>query len=127
MLTFPSFEGGLVKVLFLFKEHTLSLRAVEQSNCELPDTSDLLTTYIMEASKPQGTLAKQTTQTNLLLSNDQTDLLFIIHASSSHDQDLTFIITLTMCGVHMKCLISVPLFSDCFVSIEQMCPLSWSV
>ena len=90
-------------MLRLFKEHTLSLRAVEQSNYELSNTSDLLTTYIMAASKPQGTLAKQTTQTTQLLSNDWTDLLFIIYASSSHDQDQTFIITFTMCGVHVKC------------------------
>lgn len=93
--------SSLVKV-FLFKEHTLSPWAVEQSNYELPDISDLLTTHTMVASKPQGILAKQTTGAARLLSNDWTDLLFIIHASSSHDQDQTLVITLTMCGVHVK-------------------------
>lgn len=126
MVTFPTFEGCLVKVLFLFKEYTLSLRAVEQSNYELPDISDLLTTHTMAASKPQGVLAKQPTQTTRLLSNDRTDLLFIIHASSSHDHDQTFIITLTMCGVHAKSLISLLFFCVCFcpsctLSSGEMC------
>ena len=113
-------------MLFLFKEHTLSLRAVEHSNSELPDISDLLTAYTIAASKPQGGLAKQPTQTTPLLSNDRADLLFIIHASSSHDHDQTFIITLTMCGAHAKSWISALCFAVCFclrcaLSSGKMC------
>ena len=76
----------------------------------------------MAASKPQGILAKQPTRTTRLLSNDRTDLLFIIHASSSHGPDQTSIITLTTCGVRRKGWISALFFGVCF----RPCSVLWS-
>lgn len=115
-------------MLFLFKEHTISLRALEQWNYELPDITDLLATYTIEASKPQARLAKQPTRTTRLLSNDRTDLLFIIRASSSHDLDLRSIITLTMCGVNEKsCILAlflgVPFCPCCALLSGKVRPL----
>ncbi|CAB1429890.1 unnamed protein product [Pleuronectes platessa] len=57
------------------------LRASEPSSRELPDKSDLRPHAPRQLPNPRGSLAKPTAGTAQLLSDDGTDLLFIIHAS----------------------------------------------
>lgn len=102
-----------VKVLFLLKDYTLSLRAVEQSDYELPDTSDLLTTYIPRQLPDLRAYSPSSPHKQLDFSRmtEQTCCLSFMRALPT----ITIkrpVMRLTVCGIHAKSWISV-LFSQC--------------